>query len=126
MPESGLLITVTTLPAGDGVCSLMRLVGEADLNTTELRDALAAELAGRPRLLLVDMSALTFIDSGATQMIIAAHRVASRESGALALLSPADAVARVLSLMGVDQLISIYGSVDEAVTVTQESCEKRE
>ena len=122
----GLLISVATLPTGDGVYSVMRLVGEADLSTTELRDALAAELARKPRLLLIDMSALTFIDSGATQMIIAAHQVASRDSGALALLCPAAPVARVLSLLGVDQLISVYGSIDEAVTAAQEHCEERE
>jgi len=121
----GLLISVTTLPAGDGACSVIRLAGEADLSSAELRDALAAELAGRPRLLLVDMSRLTFIDSGAMQMIVAAHRVASRGSGALALLCPAEPVVRVLSLMGVDQVISVYGSVDEAIAAA-ERCEERE
>jgi anti-sigma B factor antagonist len=93
----------------------MRLAGEADVRAAELRDALAAELAARPRLLLIDMSALTFIDSGATQMITAAHRIANREGQTLALLSPTDPVARVLSLMGVDRVIGVYGSVDEAV-----------
>jgi anti-anti-sigma factor len=116
----GLLISVTTLPFGDGICSLMSLAGEADLTAAELRDALAAELADRPRLLLVDMSALTFIDSGATQMIVAAYRVASRDSGALALLCPSRPAARVLSLMGVDRVISVYGSLDAAVTATRE------
>jgi anti-sigma B factor antagonist len=116
---AGLLISVTKLPTGDGVCSVMRLAGEADLSATELRDALAAELAGSPRLLLLDMSAMTFIDSGATQMIVAAYRVAGAGRAALALLRPSDPVARVLGLMGVDQLIGVYGSVDEAVAAAR-------
>jgi anti-sigma B factor antagonist len=116
----GLLISVAKLSAGDGVCAVIRLAGEADMTTTALRDALAAELAGAPRLLLVDMSALTFIDSGAMQMIIAAHRIADRQSGGLALLCPTDPVARVLGLMGVDRLISVYVSVDEAVAAIRE------
>ena len=33
MPE--LLISVTVLPAGDGVCSVMRLAGEADMGSSE-------------------------------------------------------------------------------------------
>jgi stage II sporulation protein AA (anti-sigma F factor antagonist) len=111
-----LSITVTVLPAGDGMCSVLRLAGEADLTCTGLRDALTAEVARRPRLLLVDMSAVTFIDSGATQMIIAAYQVFNHEGGTLALVSPAPAVARVLQLTGVSELITVYGSVDEAVT----------
>lgn len=114
-PMPGLLISVTVLPVGDGVCSVLRLAGEADMGSTELRDALTAQLAVRPRLLLVDMSALTFIDSAATQMIIAAHRVARHEGEALALVHPTPAVARVLGLVGVNQLISVYDSVEEAI-----------
>ena len=111
-----LSITMMVLPAGDGMCAVVRLAGEADLTSTGLRDALAAAMAGRPRLLLVDMSALTFIDSGATQMIIAAYQVFRREGGTLALVGPAPAAARVLELTGVSELITVYGSVDRAVT----------
>ena len=117
MPE--LLIPVTVLPAGDGVCSVMRLAGEADMGSSELRDALTTQLAAKPRLLLVDMSALTFIDSAATQMIIAAHRVARHEGETLALVHPTAPVARVLSLVGVDQMINIYDNVDEAITAAR-------
>ena len=118
---AGLTISVTRLPAGDGVCSVLCLAGEADTTATDLRDALAAELAGGARLLLVDTSRLTFIDSGATQMIIAAHRVARQEGSTLALVRPSAPVARVLELVGVNQLVSIYDDVEDAVTaVVQE------
>ena len=113
-----LVISVTVLPAGDGMCSVLCLAGEADVTATELREALAAELAGGPRLVLVDMSRLTFIDSGATQMIIAAHRVARHEGRALALVSPSVPVARVLELVGVNQLIGVYDCVEDAITAT--------
>jgi len=112
----GLVISVTALPAGDGMCSVLRLAGEADMGTTELRDALAAELAGRPRLLLLDMSGLRFIDSGATQMIIAAYQLARREGGTLAIAGISAPVARVLELTGVDQRIRVFGTADDAIT----------
>jgi anti-anti-sigma factor len=111
-----LTITVTVLPAGDGVCTVVHLAGEADLTSTGLRDALAAQMGGRARLLLVDMSALTFLDSGATQMIIAACQVFRREGGTLALVRPAPAAARVLELTGVSKLITVHGSVDDAIS----------
>lgn len=111
-----LSIAVTVLPAGDGVCCVVQLAGEADLTSAGLRDALTAQMARGPRLLLVDMSALTFLDSGATQMIIAAYQVFRHEGGTLALVRPSPAAARVLELTGVSRLITVYGSVDEAVT----------
>lgn len=111
-----LSITVTALPAGDGVCRVVRLAGEADLTDTSLRETLAAEIAARPRLLLIDMTALTFIDSAATQMILSAYHVLNKEGGTLALIRPSPTVARVLALLGVDQLIRVYGSIPQAIT----------
>jgi anti-sigma B factor antagonist len=104
------------LPAGDGVCPVIRLAGEADMTATALRDALAAAVAKRPHMILVDLTALTFIDSAATQMIIGAHRILFPEGRRLVLIHPTPTVARTLELIGVNRLISIYDSVDEAVT----------
>lgn len=113
---TGLSISMDVLPAGDGVCSVLRLAGEADMTASALRDALAAAVAKRPYMILVDLTALTFIDSAATQMIIGAYRVLFPEGGRLVLIHPAPAVARTLELIGVNRLIPIYDSVDEAVT----------
>lgn len=116
MSVSGLSVSVTTLPAGDGVCRVVRLAGEADLTATSLRDALTAAVAAQPRRLLIDMTELTFIDSGAMQMITGAYRILRAEGIPLALVHPTPPVARVLELLGVSQLIRVYDSVDEAVT----------
>jgi anti-sigma B factor antagonist len=114
---TGLSISTDVLPAGDGVCSVIRLAGEADITTTTaLRDALAAAVAKRPHMILVDMTALTFIDSAATQMIIRAYRLLLPEGRRLVLIHPTPTVARTLELIGVNRLISICDSVDEAVT----------
>jgi anti-anti-sigma factor len=112
---SGLVISVTALPAGDGVCSVVRLAGEADVTCGELRDALASAVAARPRVIAVDMSSLTFIDSGALQMVVAAYRVIRAEGGTLVLVSPSGAVARVLELTGVSAMMTVCGSAEEAV-----------
>jgi anti-anti-sigma factor len=112
-----LLISVILLAAGGDACSVISLAGEAGLTTTALRDGLAAEVAaGKPRLLLIDMTALTFIDSAAIQMIIAAYQVFRHDGGTLALIHPASAAARTLELTGVSRLISIYDNLDEAIT----------
>lgn len=111
-----LSISVTEWPAGDHVCSLVRLAGEADLTDTSLRETLAAEIAAGRRRLLVDMTALTFIDSGAIQMIVSAHHVLRAEGGTLALVHPSPAIVRILAVLGVDQVIRVFDSIPEAVT----------
>jgi anti-sigma B factor antagonist len=108
--------SVTVRPAADDMCTVVQLAGEADMTTTALRDALSAEVARKPRLLLIDMAALTFIDSAATQMIVAAHQALRREGGTLALVHPGPAVGRVLELVGVGRVIPVYGSAREAMT----------
>lgn len=110
--------SVTVLPDADGT-TVMRLVGEADLSTTALRDALAAEIAGNPRLLLVDLAALTFIDSGATQMIIGAYQALSVGGGTLALIHPRATVGRVLELTGISEVIPVYDNVNEAIAAAR-------
>jgi len=97
--------------------TVVRLVGEADATTGALREALAAEAAKRPGLLLVDMSRLTFIDSSAISVVLKLHRDLRGTESVLALISPSAAVMRVLELLGADQVIPIYASADEAVNV---------
>lgn len=93
---------------------VVRLAGEADVTTRELGDVLGAEAAKRPRLLLVDLSALTFIDSAALHEIVRAHRRLRADGGRLALVSPSPSVARVLQLSALDQVIPVHASADEA------------
>jgi anti-sigma B factor antagonist len=114
-----LSIAVTVPAAEDGACTVVHLAGEADITSHSLRDVLAAETAKRPRLLLVEMGALRFIDSAALEMIINAHHRVQRDGGTAALVHPDSAVARVLELTGVDQMIPVYGSVDEAIAAVE-------
>ena len=110
-----LAITVTQLDVRSGPVAVVRLSGEADVTTHALRDTLGAEVAKRPQLLLVEMSGLSFMDSSALSVIIRAHRDLGSNGSTVVLVSPSAAVARVLSLVGADQVIRVYGSMDEAV-----------
>jgi anti-anti-sigma regulatory factor len=53
-------------------------------------------------------------------MITGAYRVARAEGGNLALVRPVGSVARVLNLMGVSRVITVYDSVDDAITAARE------
>ena len=106
-----LSVSVSAEDREDGPCTVVRLVGEADLTTRALGEVLGAEAAKKPRLLLVDVSALAFIDSAALHEIVRAHRKLCAAGCQLTLVGPNGAVARILQLSALDQVIPIRASV---------------
>lgn len=92
----------------------MRPGAVAALAELTLRGLLAAEVAKKRRLLVIDLSRLRFMDSAALHAISRASRDLNRDGGVLALAAPRDPVARVLNLSGADQLITVHPSVQEA------------
>ena len=108
-------MSVSTEDGAGGSRTVVRLVGEADVTTRVLTEVLGAEAAKKPRLLLVDVSGLMFIDSAALHQIALAHRRLSADGCVLALVSPSPGVARVLQLSALDQVIPVHASVEEAV-----------
>lgn len=97
--------------------TLVELAGEADVTGSEMLYALLEEQTGKqPRLLIIEMSALHFMDSAALQAILRAAVALSREGGRLALVSPRNTVARVLEMTEADRLVPVYTSVAEAAS----------
>jgi anti-sigma B factor antagonist len=106
-----LSVSVETREPGSPI--VVRLAGEADVTTTALADVLAAETAKKPRLLLVDVSELTFIDSAALEEFSRANRRLRADGGRLALVGPTGPVARIIELTALDQVFPVYASVEE-------------
>jgi anti-anti-sigma factor len=114
---AALTASVTIDNSGPEPYTLVKLGGEADVTGTEtLRALLEAETGKRPGLLIIEMSALGFMDSAALQTILRTRLALDKQGGRVALVSPSDAVARVLRLTGADQLVSVYASVAEAAS----------
>jgi anti-anti-sigma factor len=85
---------------------VVTLSGEADVTTVaELSEALTAQLASGARQLTVDLSGLRFADSAVIRELVMAGRKLKDRGGRLELANPQPAVARALSLLGVDQMI---------------------
>jgi anti-sigma B factor antagonist len=110
-----LTMSVATVESGSEPYTLVELVGEADVtNSDALREVLDAEVAKRPRTLIIDLSGLRFMDSSALHVILRANRAMDREGGVVTLASPRDPVAKMLRLTAADQLIPVYASVSDA------------
>jgi anti-anti-sigma factor len=77
---------------------------------------LAAQLNGGTPRLTVDLSGLRFADSAAIRELIRAHRAITQRGGTLELTRPQQAVARVLSLLGADHVLTIRDQAEAAGT----------
>jgi anti-sigma B factor antagonist len=85
------------------------LSGEADMTTvTQLEDALDAQVAAAPAVLTVDLSGLRFADSATITAVVRAARALKERGGRLDLAAPQLALARVLGLLGVDQVLAVH------------------
>ncbi len=103
-----------------GSYTVIALAGESDVYTyDQLRGALESEAARGVSLLIVDLSGLEFMDSSGVQVLLDIRVMMSNHGGKLALAGPQNTVARVLNLVGADQLIPVYASVEEAQAGTQ-------
>jgi anti-sigma B factor antagonist len=110
-----LTASVTTNESGPQPYTLVELAGEADVTGSDaLRALLEAEAGKRPALLIIDMSALRYMDSAALQEILRAHLALGKSGGRLALVNPHDTVARVLTMTEVDRIVPVYASIAEA------------
>jgi len=113
----GLLRASVTIPESTGAAyTVVELNGEVDAtNSDELYDVLESVVRQLPSLLVVDLSALTFMDSTGLRMLLRSSRELDQQGGVLALASPQLPVARVLQLTRADQLIPVYGTVADAI-----------
>jgi anti-anti-sigma factor len=102
---------------GGGSYTLVALAGESDANTGQmLRDVLEAEASRGARRLIIDLARLRFMDSTAVHVLTDVRAILrGRQGGELILISPQPVVARVLSLVGADQLIPVYPDIEAAL-----------
>jgi anti-anti-sigma factor len=86
------------------------LSGEADATTEMLREMLAAQLGTGARLVTVDVSELSFLDSASLRVLVRAARALQSRHGTLMLACPQPLVARLLEITGADTLLDVRES----------------
>lgn len=100
-----------------GVAKKIALVGKLDIAGAEAVGLPLAAIAGTRTNIVIDMTGVDFIASiGIRQLIIAAKAVA-RGAGRLLLLDPNPMVTDVLVTSGLEDILRIVRSEDEALAV---------
>ena len=95
-----------------GSTVLVALSGELDLATApQLRSCLAPLVTARtaPDELVLDLSALTFLDASGISALLTVQRALAARGGRLALRSPSRLVRRVVKVLDLDGLLPIVG-----------------
>ena len=94
---------------------VITLSGEADMTTVaELSELVTAQLSGGTSYLAIDASGLSFADSASVRVLMLAAVTLRKRGGALVLLRPQRALARMLEILGADQVITIREQADAA------------
>lgn len=96
--------------------AVVSLTGELDAHTaSRLRSLLAEQLLAGPGNLVIDLSELAFIDSAGLAALISADKGTRRAGMRLVLAAPRPPVRKVLSLTGIDAVLSTVATVEQAL-----------
>jgi anti-anti-sigma factor len=106
-----------TQPATGSWPVLVSLPAVIDIaNARRVRNKIiAAVLRPGVTIVIADLTATTFCDTMGTRALVQAHKRAVRNGTELRLLQPCPPVLRVLQLLGLDQLLAIYHSREDAI-----------
>jgi len=104
------VIPAPALPA------VVTLPPEIDIaNADAVGDQLAAALAPGVKVIIADMTATTFCDSRGVRMLVLAQRQAVTHGAELRLLLPNPHVMRVWRILGLEMVLPVYQSLEEAL-----------
>jgi|SRR5215475_3623186 len=93
------------------------LVGKLDIAGAERIDLPLAAVAGTRQSIVVDMMGVDFIASIGIRHLVMAAKAVARGNGKFLLLNPTPLVTEVLKTAGLEQLLPIVRSEDEALAV---------
>jgi anti-sigma B factor antagonist len=99
-----------------GDLSVVALVGRLTVNDHPglLKEAVARVVADGSRHVLLDLSAVNYIDSTRLGELIAAHVTVARHGGKLRLVGTPERVLELLRMAGLDGIFEQFSNVEEA------------
>jgi anti-sigma B factor antagonist len=113
--EHHLLLRVDIEDRGDHVV-VIRTGGEIDAATADtLATAVSGALGDGYQKVLVDFTQVTFIDSTGLGVLVKSHRSAAAAGAVFAVVHPTAQTRKLIRVLGLDQLLNIYESHDEAL-----------
>lgn len=99
-----------------GSVALLHVTGEVDMETEPLlRENLAMALAAEPAALVLDLTGVTFFASAGLHVLVDLQHDMTARSLEMRVVADSRIVLRPLQITGVDQLVTVVSSVDQAL-----------
>jgi len=95
--------------------AVIALTGDVDLQTSPAVRQKLLETLEQHKRIIVDLSAVNYIDSSGVASLVEAFQVSRKKSASFALASVSSAAMRVLSLARLDKVFTIHPSVEAAL-----------
>jgi anti-sigma B factor antagonist len=96
---------------------IVRLPAEIDLgNAEDVGEQLRSAFTRGAAVVIADLTSTVFCDSSGARQFVLSHNYADFHGAQMRFVIPGPNVLRVLTLTGIDQLLSIYPSLDAAVS----------
>ena len=105
-------LDLSTRPLGDR--AIVSVAGEVDLETaSELGEHALDALHHVSKRLVLDITDVTFMDSTGLKVLVSVERRAQLAGGSFVLVGATPTVLRILTLTGLDQVFTLYGSLED-------------
>jgi anti-anti-sigma factor len=100
-----------------GSVAVLHVTGEVDMETEPmLRESLAMALAPAPAALVVDLTGVTFFASSGLHVLVDLQHDMTARGLEMRVVADSRIVLRPMAITGVDQLVTVVSSVDQALT----------
>jgi anti-sigma B factor antagonist len=98
---------------------VVEVLGDLDLATAPgLRQQVLALLNAGERSIVLDLTPTDFLDSLGLGIVVAIWKRVLVHGGAFAVVCPEPRLRRVFGVVGLDRILPLHGSVDEALGAT--------
>ena len=98
--------------------SVVSLGGDVDLNHSPALRKVLMDLMFERRAVVVDLAAVTYVDSSGVAALVEAYQMARRNETDFVLAAISDPVRRVLQLARLDRVFALADSVEAALLST--------
>lgn len=95
--------------------SITEVSGEVDVHTApELDQCLSEVIAAGGRKIVVDLSAVDFLDSTGLGVLVKALKQVRDEEGSVSVVATTERITKVFRITGLDSAIGVFDSVEQA------------
>jgi anti-sigma B factor antagonist len=114
-------VGMTVSTRDDLGCAIVAASGDVDISTSpDLREALGRVVAEGNRAVVVDLSAVKFIDSTGLGVLVGAFTAVRNAGGRLAVVNDHSAVIKVLTITALHDVLGVQPTLEGALAAMRE------